>query len=59
MSRPGFRLQTYFPMAANKAALDSPLGPKQTSMVPVEWQAYKSETTGRSNLIRMTKAPAL
>ena len=53
--RPGFRVQVYFPNCAEVSdTFESPLSPKATAMVPLEFKAYKSETTGRSNLIRMT-----
>ena len=56
--RPGFRTQIYFPTCAEKSdSFESPLGPKQTSMIPLEFQAYKSMNAGRHNLIRMTTAP--
>ena len=52
----GFRTEIYFPRCAEKSEFETIAGYKQTAMVPVEFQAYKSETTGRENLIRMTKS---
>ena len=53
--RAGFRTEIYFPRCAEKSDFETIAGYKQTAMVPVEFQAYKSETTGRYNLIRMTR----
>ena len=54
--RPGYRTEIYFPRCAEKSDFETVAGAKQTAMVPVEFQAYKSMTTGKSNLIRMTKS---
>ena len=57
--RAGFRTEIYFPRCAEKGDFETIAGAKQTAMVPVEFQAYKSMTVGFSNLIRMTTGPTL
>ncbi len=59
LHRPGFRTEIYFPRCAEKSDFETIVGAKQTAMVPVEFQAYKSETVGFSNLIRMTTGPTI
>lgn len=51
----GFRTQLYLPNGAEVSNFDSPLSPKHTAMVPFEFKGYKSQTTGKTALIRMTK----
>ena len=57
--RPGFRTQVYLPNAAEVSNFESPMSPKHTAMVPFEFKGYKSQTTGKTALIRMTKTPTL
>ena len=51
-------MQVYFPNCAEVSdTFETPLSPKATAMVPLEFKAYKSEVVGASNLIRMTTGP--